>query len=47
LINEPKNMSELMDMVEQKANSNIEIRFKLPPQKAIEVIKFVEKILAL
>jgi len=44
---QPKNMSELMEMIEQKVNANVSIRFKLPPEKAVEVIKFVEKILNL
>jgi len=44
-LSEPKNFSQLMDIIEQKANSNVTIRFKLPPEKAIEVIKFVEKLL--
>jgi len=34
-----------MKIIEQKANANITIRFKLPPEKAIEVIKFVDKLM--
>lgn len=42
---QPKNFSEIMDIIEQKANANVTIRFKLPPEKAIEVIKFVDKLM--